>query len=130
MGGDQAMIVAGIGLGASCPAEDIVRVVQAAMQQASARISLMAAPDFKCDDSGLLQAADTLNVTLAPVSRAALMAVQARCVTRSARAEAATGIASVAEGSALAAAGPDGRLILPRIALGRATCALAEGPSA
>jgi cobalt-precorrin 5A hydrolase len=36
-----------------------------------------------------------------------------------------TGLASVAEAAALAAAGPDSRLLLPRISGARATCALA-----
>jgi len=36
------------------------------------------------------------------------------------------GVPSVAEAAALAAAGPDARLIVPRIAVGPATCALAE----
>jgi cobalamin biosynthesis protein CbiG len=47
-------------------------------------------------------------------------------VTGSAIAQRATGTGSVAEGSALAAAGAGSQLILPRIACARATCALAE----
>ena len=35
------------------------------------------------------------------------------------------GVPSVAEAAALAAGGPDARLIVPRIAVGPATCALA-----
>jgi cobalt-precorrin 5A hydrolase len=36
-----------------------------------------------------------------------------------------TGVPSVSEAAALAAAGPDARLIAPRVAVGPATCALA-----
>ena len=60
------------------------------------------------------------------VADAALAAAQPGCVTRSAAAERVVGVGSVAEGSALAAAGPGGTLLLPRIASARATCALAE----
>jgi cobalt-precorrin 5A hydrolase len=41
---------------------------------------------------------------------------------------AAVGVGSVAEAAALAAAGPAGRLALPRIAGAAATCALALAP--
>jgi len=37
-----------------------------------------------------------------------------------------TGVPSLAEAAALAAAGPTARLIAPRVAVGPATCALAE----
>jgi cobalt-precorrin 5A hydrolase len=63
------------------------------------------------------------------VTRAALRGAQGRCLTRSDIAREATGFASVAEACALAAAGDAGRLILPRIANARATCALAEDSS-
>lgn len=39
-----------------------------------------------------------------------------------------TGTSSVAEAAALAAAGPDGRLIVPKTKSGRATCAIASSP--
>ena len=54
-----------------------------------------------------------------------LEAASARAETRSARVLALTGVPSIAEAAALAAAGPAARLILPRIKLGPATCALA-----
>jgi cobalt-precorrin 5A hydrolase len=127
MGSHEAMIVAGIGARAGCAAEDIVRVVRAATEQAGVEISVLAAPDFKCAEDGVQQAALLLDVPLVAVTRTILQAVQPRCPTRSSRAEAATGIASVAEGCALAAAGANGRLILPRISHGSATCALAAG---
>lgn len=60
------------------------------------------------------------------VGGAALAGVEVRCLTRSELASRVVGFGAVAEGSALAAAGAGGRLILPRIASARATCALAE----
>jgi cobalt-precorrin 5A hydrolase len=58
------------------------------------------------------------------VDSAAMAAVQAHCPTRSPRALAETGFASVAEAAALASSG--GTLLLARIAHAQATCALAR----
>ena len=49
----------------------------------------------------------------------------ARAETRSERVLALMGIPCIAEAAALAGGGPTARLILPRIAIGTATCALA-----
>jgi cobalt-precorrin 5A hydrolase len=89
-------------------------------------VHALAAPEFKQNETGLHDAARMLGVPLILVGTADLAAAQPRCVTRSERAERATGASSVAEGSALAAAGAGSQLILPRIAGARATCALAE----
>ena len=59
------------------------------------------------------------------VSEADLAAAGARAETRSERVLALMGIPSVAEAAALAGGGLSARLILPRIAVGSATCALA-----
>ena len=124
-----ARVIAGIGCRRGCPAEDIVGLVQEACAQAGRPASALAAPAFKQDEPGVRDAARRLAVPLLLVEPAALAAAQPRCPTRSETAARATGTASVAEGSALAAAGPDGRLVLARIAGPRATCALAEEPA-
>jgi cobalt-precorrin 5A hydrolase len=59
------------------------------------------------------------------VPQAALEQAGARAVTRSQRVRALTGVPSLSEAAALAAAGPSARLLAPRIAVGPATCALA-----
>ena len=69
------------------------------------------------------EGARLLGVGLAFVDRDALRAAQPLCPTRSDAATRAIGVASVAEGAALAAGGT---LLLPRIAGGGATCALAR----
>ena len=124
MGGDEAMI-AGIGCRRDCPAEEIVALVRAAAARGGGAVTALAAPAAKAEEAGLRAAAATLGVKLLLVTRDALADAQAGCVTHSARAEAVLGAASVAEGCALAAAGPGARLVLPRIASARATCALA-----
>jgi cobalamin biosynthesis protein CbiG len=88
-------------------------------------VSALAAPDFKQGEHGLQETARALSVPLLLVERDALLAAQPGCPTRSDAARRAAGVASVAEGCALAAAGSGGRLILARIAGPRATCALA-----
>jgi cobalt-precorrin 5A hydrolase len=127
MVGGAAMTTAGIGLRAGCPADEIVDLVRRAEAAAGVRAEVMAAAAFKSEEPGLRAAADALALPLVLVERAALEAVQPRCLTRSAPAQAAVGLASVAEACALAAAGPAGRLLAPRIASAAATCALAVG---
>jgi cobalt-precorrin 5A hydrolase len=144
MGGDQAMkragqdidtdlrrhddrgVVAGIGCRKDCPTEDVLAVVREARRVSGRAVHTLAAPEFKRDEAGLHEAARMLRVPLILVGAGDLADAQSRCVTRSAIAERAIGAGSVAEGSALAAAGAGSQLILPRIAGTRATCALAE----
>lgn len=119
-------MIAGIGCRRGCSAEDILHALHVACADAGRRAAALAAPAFKADEPGLREASRLLGLPLILVDAAPLSAAQARCVTRSPRAERATGVASVAEGSALAAVGAGGRLLLPRVIGGAATCALAE----
>jgi cobalt-precorrin 5A hydrolase len=129
VGGGKIMtprVIAGIGCRRDCPAEAILAVLDRACREALCRAAALAAPDFKADEPGLRLAARHLGLPLILIEASALAAAQSRCVTRSERTLRATGVGSVAEGSALAAAGIGSRLILPRIAGEGATCALAE----
>ncbi len=117
------MIVAGIGCRRDCPAETILALIATLHHP----IDALAAPQAKCAEPGLQTSARHLGLPLHPISHEALLAVQPLCPTSSLRALEETGIASVAEGCALAAAGPGAKLILPRIANAAATLALAEG---
>lgn len=119
-------VIAGIGCRRDCPTEDILSVVGRACAETGRLVNLLAAPAFKSDETGLHEAARRLGIPLILIDAAALDAAQADCVTRSPRAQQAVGVASIAEGCALAAAGAGGRLLLPRIAGRTATCALAE----
>lgn len=117
------MIVAGIGCRRGCSADEIVAIVREAEHRAGCRVGRLAAPAFKRHEPGLPMAARLLGVELAFVEPAVMQAMQPYCPTRSTAAERRVGVASVAEAAALAVAG--GRLLLPRIAGARATCALA-----
>lgn len=118
------MIVAGIGCRRGCAADAIVAVVREAEAAIGARVDVLAAPAFKRDEAGLRAAAALIDRPLHFIEDTAMVRAQTRVATRSPVALAATGIASVAEGAALAAF-PNSRLLLPRIAAGAATCAIA-----
>jgi cobalamin biosynthesis protein CbiG len=116
------MIVAGIGCRRGVSAAAIVALVRRAEALAE-HAEALAAPAFKRGEPGLREAADNLGVPLLFVDDATMQAAQARCITRSAAAESATGLASVAEAAAI---GDGGVLVLPRLAEDGVTCALAR----
>jgi cobalamin biosynthesis protein CbiG len=118
------MLIAGIGCRRRCPADDIVAAIRQAECMAGCTVDAIAAPAFKRDEPGLHTAAATLDLPIHFIEQQALLGAQPDCVTRSGVVQAATGLASVAEAAALAAI-PFGRLVLPRITAGCATCAIA-----
>ena len=122
------MIVAGVGCRKGASADDIGAVIADALARAGVapeELNLIAAPELKRGEHGLAAAAAALGVPLVLIAKADLEAAGARAETRSERVLALMGISSVAEAAALAGGGPTARLILPRIAVGSATCALA-----
>jgi cobalt-precorrin 5A hydrolase len=128
MGVGEAMIVAGIGCRKGASAAAISAVIADALARAGLdTLDLVAAPESKGGEHGVSAAAAALGVPLVLVAKADLEAAGARTQTRSDRVLALIGVPSVAEAAALAAGGPAARLILPRITVGVATCALAVG---
>ena len=125
MVGGETMIVAGLGFSSGVLAEDIVALVRDVERAAGKAAQVLAAPDFKADVAALHEAAERLELPLVCCARAALEQAQPRCVTRSEIAEATKGLASIAEACALAAAGAESRLLVPRMSRSKATCALA-----
>jgi cobalt-precorrin 5A hydrolase len=122
------MIVAGVGCRKGASADDIGAVIADALARAGfARraLDLIAAPELKRDEHGLAAVAAALGVPLVLIGKADLKAAGTRAETRSERVLALMGIPCVAETAALAGGGPTARLIVPRIAIGTATCALA-----
>jgi cobalt-precorrin 5A hydrolase len=129
MGGDEIMIAIGIGCRRGVGKELFVEMIQQALSQvgdANALIELFSIED-KRDETGLLAAAADLHLPLRFLSRAALQSVEASVVTPSRHAEAALGVASVSEAAALAGAGHDAVLVVPRIVGQGVTCAVARG---
>jgi cobalt-precorrin 5A hydrolase len=129
MDGDETMIVAGIGFRRSVEADEIVALVEQALERASFTrdaLGKLATIDALATLPAFTEAARRLAVTAASVAEPALSAAAPHVRTQSARSIAAHGVGSVAEAVALAASGPQARLILERITSASATCALAR----
>jgi cobalt-precorrin 5A hydrolase len=129
MGLGEAMIIAGIGCRKGTPAAEIETAVSAALARAGldhAAIGMIATSATKEGEPGIAGAAAALGVPLTLVAPAELATAGERVATRSERVLALAGVPSVAEAAALAAGGAAARLIVPRVVVGAATCALAE----
>jgi cobalt-precorrin 5A hydrolase len=126
---DKAMIVAGVGCRRDTAAPDIEAAIREALARAgiaSNALDAIATMAAKRGEAGIAAAAANLGVSIVLVSDAELQSARGRTVTRSERVLALTGVPSVAEAAALAAAGPSARLISSRLIVGSATCALAS----
>jgi cobalt-precorrin 5A hydrolase len=122
------MVIAGIGCRRGATGGDVVAAVRlASMRAGISRVDGLATSVPKARQEGPASAALQLGVPLLVVDDEALGRAADFVVTRSDRVMALTGVPSVAEAAALAAAGPGARLIQARIVLGPATCALAIG---
>jgi cobalt-precorrin 5A hydrolase len=122
------MIVAGVGCRRGAPALEIEAAIRAALARAgiaSDALDAIATIAAKRNETGIETAAANFGVDVVLVSDSELKAAGHRTETKSERVLALTGVPSVAEAAALAAAGPLARLISPRLVIGSATCALA-----
>ena len=123
------MIAVGIGCRRGIAKELLVEIVQQALTligDTAELIELFTIED-KHDEAGLLAAAADLHLPIRFLSRAALQSVEAGVVTPSRAAETALGVVSVSEAAALAGAGRNAVLIVPRITGLGVTCAVARG---
>lgn len=121
-------VVAGIGFRHAASAHEIAELVARALDAAgfdAARLHALATAEDRALDLAFRAAAERFGVPALGLAPGALRAVDARVPTRSSRIEAARGVGSLAEAAALAAAGEEAVLVLPRIAGPVATCALA-----
>jgi len=133
MGGDEAMIVAGVGFRRSVEADEIVALVEQALERSALTrdaLGKLATIEALASLPAFMEAARRLAVAPAPVAEPALSTAAPYVRTQSARSIAAHGVGSVAEAAALAAAGLHPQLILERIASASATCALARSETA
>lgn len=122
------MIVAGIGCRRGTLSEDIVSLILATLGNldiAQDRLDAIATEASKADERGIADAARSLSVRLIRCSIADLDRVADKVVTRSSRVQALKGVPSIAEASALVAAGHNARLLGARVAAEKATCAIA-----
>lgn len=119
------MIVAGFGFSSTATAESLHDVYRAAASDH--HVMMLATAADKCSHPAFVALAAELHLEICPVSPAQLEA--AHPLTQSVRSQTERGTGSVAEAAALAAAGPDARLVTTRhISTDRlATCAVAIG---
>jgi cobalt-precorrin 5A hydrolase len=128
MASEEAMIVAGIGCGRGTLSEDIVSLILTVLASfgiAREKLDAIATEASKGDESGIANAAQSLSVPLVRCSLADLDGAADRVVTRSSRVQALKGVPSIAEASALVAAGRNARLLGARVAANKVTCAIA-----
>jgi cobalt-precorrin 5A hydrolase len=121
------LIAIGLGCRKNCASEAIVALVRRALADCAGVVGarrLFSLADKK-DERGLNAAAATLGYDLVFLPREALAAAAPRLLTRSAATQSRFGLDSVAEAAALAGAGPEARLLGPRLAANGATCAIA-----
>jgi cobalt-precorrin 5A hydrolase len=133
MAGEKAMIVAGIGCSSGTRSEEVVNLIFAALSSygiAREDLSAIATETSKADENGIADAARSLSVPLVRCPVADLEGVADQVTTRSARVQALKGVPSIAEASALVAAGHNARLLGARVAANRVTCAIAIGEGA
>ena len=124
------MIAAGIGCKRGTAHDDIEAIVLAALAAHNidcTRLDAIATAASKSDEPGIEAAAQILGVTLVACTEAQLASACDRVITLSARVQALKGVPSIAEASAIVAAGRNARLLGARIATGTATCAIAQG---
>ena len=124
------MIVAGIGCGRETSSEDIVSLISVALANfgiAPENLTAIATETSKADQHGIAGAARSLSRPVVRCPGADLGRVAGRVLTRALRVQEIKGVPSIAEASALVAAGSNARLLGARVAANRITCAIAIG---
>jgi cobalt-precorrin 5A hydrolase len=132
MAGGEAMIVAGIGCRRGATAAAIEQSIEAALAECGLKRSqliALATAAGKSDEPGLREAAARLCLPLIALAKQDLVRAAPGALTRSQLVLDLKGVPSVAETAALAAAGPNGRLLAPRVSNREASCAIAMGKS-
>ena len=131
----SALLAIGLGCRRDCSGAALTDLVTRALRlwpgdlAQPARRVLFSVED-KRGEAGLGEAAETLGLDLVFLPRETLQGVMERVATRSKRVEDLIGLASVAEASALAGAGPGSTLVVPRLCGIGSTCAIAiDGPT-
>jgi cobalt-precorrin 5A hydrolase len=128
MAGEEAMIVAGIGCKRGALSEEIVSLVLAVLATsgiARENLDAIATEASKAEEGGIAGAARSLSVPLVRCSLADLDRASDKVLTRSSRVQALKSVPSIAEASALVAAGHNARLLGARVAADNVTCAIA-----
>jgi cobalt-precorrin 5A hydrolase len=124
------MIIAGIGCGRETSSEDIVSLIAVALSNfgiARENLTAIATETSKADQCGIAGAARALSLPIVRCPVPDLGRVADRVLTRSLRVQEIKGVPSIAEASALVAAGSNARLLGARVVANKVTCAIAIG---
>ena len=127
-GGRAVRLAIGLGFRKAATAgilADLVVEARARLPAGLAGAPAVLATIAEKDRPALRDAAAALGLPVLVLPKSALAGTEDRITVASTAARACLGIPSVAEASALAAAGPGARLVVARIASGTATCAIA-----
>ena len=123
------VLALGIGCERGCSAEEIADLVRSTLAEArlaAGAVATVVSVELKLAEPAIHALAAELGVPVRFFSASRLLVETPRLSERSPAAFRATGCWGVAEGAALAAAGPDGVLVVPKRKSRRATCAIAR----
>ena len=126
-----ATLAVGVGCERGVAAEELMALVAGTLERAglaAASVACLVSLDLKQAEPALHRAAEALGVPARFFDAATLEAERPRLANPSPEVFRAVGCHGVAEGAALAAAGPDGALVVPKAKSARATCAVARAP--
>jgi cobalt-precorrin 5A hydrolase len=130
MAREEAMIVAGVGCRRGTSAEEVERVVLKALGTFNVlhtSLDALATETAKAGEPGIAEAARRLSVRLIACEMSDLEHVADAVLTPSSLVLETKGVPSIAEASAMVAAGRNARLLGARVATAGATCAIAIG---
>ena len=126
-----AALALGVGCERGCAPDELWNLVRATLAEhglAPEAVACVVSLDLKADEPALHVLADRLGVPARFFDADRLEAEAPRLANPSDVVFREVGCHGVAEGAALAAAGPDGALVVPKRRSARATCAVAEAP--
>jgi cobalt-precorrin 5A hydrolase/precorrin-3B C17-methyltransferase len=126
------VLALGVGCERGCSSAEIADLAHSALAEAglaAAAVAAVVSVELKLAEPGIHALAASLGVPARFFPASRLLAETERLSEPSAAAFRATGCWGVAEGAALAAAGPGGVLVVPKRKSRRATCAVARAPA-
>ncbi|MDX1574931.1 MAG: precorrin-3B C(17)-methyltransferase [Kiloniellales bacterium] len=127
-----ACLAVGVGCERGCDPDELIALVRETLAEHGLAVGAVAALvsiDLKADEPAVHAAAEDLAVPARFFDVASLAAEEPRLATPSDLVRREVGVAGVAESAALAAAGSDGQLLVPKTKSRRATCAVALAPA-
>jgi cobalt-precorrin 5A hydrolase/precorrin-3B C17-methyltransferase len=128
----RRVLAIGVGAERGVSVDEVAALARATLAEAGLAgqaVACVASLDLKAGEPAILALANSFGVPAQFFDAVTLAKEGARIPNPSEHVRAATGTPSVAEAAALAAAGPDGRLIVAKRKSAHATCAIAAAPA-